>query len=118
MEVQLSWRMLQFRYTCPRHQQRFIETAKRAGCSDPAQMDDVRRRLLAWFSQHYPSLVVDHFHKGSCLGCEMEARFGQLSEVERALQDLVNGPVGAQGRVGIAGCTSETGDTGRLPKNS
>lgn len=81
--------MLTFRYTCQRHQQIFVEAVRSAGCFDPAQMDEVRRRLLAWFSERYPRLVLDHFEQGTCLGCEMEARFGSLNEVIRAIEELV-----------------------------
>jgi hypothetical protein len=84
--------MLQFRYTCARHQQMFIEAATRAGCSDPAEMDDIRRRLLAWLSARYPRLVLEHFHEETCLGCELEARFGHAGEVDRlrgAIEELV-----------------------------
>lgn len=89
--------MLTFRHTCRRHQQMFIEAVTCAGCSDPARMEEVQRRLLAWFSQRYPRLMLDHFHEGSCLGCEMEARFGHLGEIARAIRELVNGPMGASG---------------------
>lgn len=83
--------MLTFRFTCRRHQQAFIETAQAAGCFEPAQMDEARRRLLTWFSERYPRLVLDHFMHGTCLGCEMEARFGHADEVRRALGELVCG---------------------------
>lgn len=86
--------MLQFRYTCGRHQQIFVDAVKRAGCSDPAKMEGVRRRVLAWFSQRYPRMVLDHFHEGSCLGCEFEARYGNLAEVIRAIETLVNESTG------------------------
>jgi len=78
--------MLQFRYTCERHRQMFVAVVKRAGCSDPAEMDDIRRRLLAWLSARYPRMVLDHFHEGTCLGCELEARFGDASEIDRAIR--------------------------------
>ncbi len=80
--------MLQFRYTCERHQQMFIDAVKRAGCSDPAEMDDIRRRLLAWLSARYPRMVLDHFQEGTCLGCELEARFGDGSELGRAMRAI------------------------------
>lgn len=80
--------MLRFRFTCGRHQQAFIKTVQAVGCRDPAQMDEVRRRLLAWFSERYPRLVLDHFAQGTCLGCEIEARFGHADEVRRAVEDL------------------------------
>jgi hypothetical protein len=84
--------MLRFRYTCARHQQMFIEAATRAGCSDPAEMDDIRRRLLAWLSARYPRMVLEHFHERTCLGCELEARFGDAGELDRlrrAIEELV-----------------------------
>lgn len=84
--------MLAFRYTCQRHQQMFIDAVQRAGCADPGAMDDVRRRLLAWFSQRYPRLVLDHFHLETCLGCEVEARFGSLRDIGQAIEHIVNRP--------------------------
>ncbi len=80
--------MLGFRFTCPRHQRVFIETVQSAGCFDPAQMDEVRRRMLAWFSRHYPSLVLDHFRDQTCLGCEFEARFENVREALAAVKAL------------------------------
>ncbi len=88
--------VLTFRYTCARHQQRFIEAVQGAGCCDPAMMEWVRRHLLAWFSQRYPRLVLDHFHDATCLGCEIEARFGHLREIGWAIRDLVNGMADAE----------------------
>ncbi len=79
---------LGFRFTCPRHQRVFIETVQSAGCFDPTQMDEVRRRVLAWFSRHYPSLVLDHFRDETCLGCEFEARFQNVREVLGAVKAL------------------------------
>jgi hypothetical protein len=80
--------MLQFRYTCERHQQVFIDAVKRAGCSDPAEMDDIRRRLLAWLSARYPRMVLEHFQEATCLGCELEARFGDRNELDRAIRAI------------------------------
>jgi len=80
--------MLQFRYTCERHQQTFIAAAQRAGCSDAADMDDIRRQLLAWLSARYPRLILDHFREGTCLGCELEARFGDAREITRAIEAI------------------------------
>jgi hypothetical protein len=71
----------------------FIEAATRAGCSDLAEMDDIRRRLLAWLSARYPRMVLEHFHEGTCLGCELEARFcdaGELDRLRRAIEELVS----------------------------
>jgi hypothetical protein len=39
--------MVRFRSTCTRHRQRFIDTLTRARCTDSAEMDKLRRRLLA-----------------------------------------------------------------------
>ncbi len=80
--------MLRFRFTCQRHQRAFIEAVQSAGCFDPAQMDEVRRRMLAWFSRHYPSLVLDHFRDQTCLGCEFEARFQNAREALEAVKIL------------------------------
>ncbi len=88
--------VLKFRYTCARHQQKFVEAMECAGCSDPAKMEQVQRQLLAWFSQRYPRLVLDHFHDATCLGCEIEARFGHLREIGWAIRDLVNGMADAE----------------------
>jgi len=49
--------------------------------------------LLAWLSARYPRKVLDHFQEGTCLGCELEARFGDGSELDRAIravEELVN----------------------------
>lgn len=81
--------MLTFRFTCPRHQRTFVETVRKAGCSDPASMDEIRRLLLAWISARYPRIVLDHFEEGSCLGCEFEAHFGDTSELRGAIEALV-----------------------------
>ena len=84
--------MLQFRYTCVRHQQMFMDAATQAGCSDPAELDELRRRVLAWLSARYPRMVLEHFHEGTCLGCELEARFGDASELARlrgVIEELV-----------------------------
>ncbi len=80
--------MLRFRFTCERHQRAFIEAVQSAGCFDPAQMDEVRRRMLAWFSRHYPSLVLNHFRDQTCLGCEFEARFPNTREALEAVKGL------------------------------
>lgn len=100
---------LKFRHTCRRHQQMFVEAVERAGCSEPAEMDDVTRRLLAWFSAHYPRLTFDHIRQGNCLGCEIEARFGSLSEVGRAIRELLNEPKSAHGRAAVTGRTPDPG---------
>ncbi len=81
--------MLKFSYTCPHHQRGFVAALKRAGCSDPSKMEEVRRRLQAWFSQHYPRLMLDHFRAGRCLGCEIE-RLGDIGRIDRAVQELAS----------------------------
>ncbi len=80
--------MLRFRFTCKRHQRAFIDAVQSAGCFDPAQMDEVRRRMLAWFSRHYPSMVLDHFRDQTCLGCEFEAHFQNVGEALEAVKGL------------------------------
>lgn len=51
-------------------------------------MDEVRRRMLAWFSRHYPSMVLDHFRDQTCLGCEFEAHFQNVGEALEAVKGL------------------------------
>lgn len=82
--------MVQFRYTCARHQQMFIDTVTRAGCTDAARMDGLRRRLLAWLSARYPRMVLGHFDEATCLGCEVEARFGnnEILRLRQALEEM------------------------------
>ncbi len=82
--------MVRFQYTCLRHQQWFIDVVTRAGCSDSAKMEDVRRQLRAWFSRRYPRLMLDHFRLASCLGCDIEALFGNLNEIDQAIRELVS----------------------------
>ncbi len=82
--------MVRFQYTCLRHQQWFIDVVTRAGCSDPAKMEDVRRQMRAWFSRRYPRLMLDHFRLGSCLGCDTETLFGNLNEIAQAIRELVS----------------------------
>lgn len=31
---------------------------------------------------------MDHFHGGTCLACEFEARFGSVREVQAAVEEL------------------------------
>ena len=80
--------MLKFRYTCPRHQQRFIATLRDVGCCDPAVMDDIRRQMLAWLSRRYPRAVHDHFADESCLGCVLEAGCADMDEVWHTIAEL------------------------------
>ncbi|HKW55629.1 MAG TPA: hypothetical protein VJO12_18210 [Stellaceae bacterium] len=77
--------MLGFRYVCVPHRARFIEAVEREGCRDPAAMEQVRRRLLAWLSEAYPRLVLDHFNKESCIGCGLNAACIDLSEMHAAI---------------------------------
>ncbi len=80
--------MLNFRYTCQRHQQRFIAILHGVGCCDPAVMDDVRRQMLAWLSRKYPRAVHDHFADETCLGCVLEADCADMEEVYRTVAEL------------------------------
>jgi hypothetical protein len=92
--------MLHFRHTCSRHQQAFIEAAKRGGCDDPAKMEVVRRKMLAWLSAKFPRMVLDHFNEESCLGCKLESNHVDLKEIERVFSELAKGhaPSEVQGR--------------------
>jgi hypothetical protein len=83
--------MVKFRYTCSRHQQMFIEAARRGGCRDSRQLDAVRRKTLAWFSVKFPRMVLDHFNEDSCLGCKLETSGVGLDELERVVLDLAAG---------------------------
>ena len=83
--------MLQFLYTCPRHQQTFIEITTRAGCCDPEKMDAVGRKALAWLAPKFPSAVLDHFNERSCLGCKLEANGINTKEIERVIAELSEG---------------------------
>lgn len=80
--------MLTFRYTCSRHQQMFIEAAKRGGCFDAEKLDEVRRKTRVWLSAKFPRAVLDHSNGRSCLGCLLEATYGDISEIERVIADL------------------------------
>ena len=46
-------------------------------------MAALRRRLRAWLSARYPRMVLAHFDEATCLGRELEARFGDNGEIER-----------------------------------
>ncbi|HZB90519.1 MAG TPA: hypothetical protein VE397_03695 [Stellaceae bacterium] len=80
--------MLHFRYTCRRHQRDFVEIARRGGCHDPAEIDEIRRKTLAWLSTRFPRMVLDHFNEESCLGCKLDANGVELKEVERAILEF------------------------------
>jgi hypothetical protein len=81
--------MLGFRYVCGRHQQLFVDAVERAGCRDPERMEEVRRRLLAWFSENYPRMVLDQFNRRGCLGCAIEAAHIDPGAMRQAIRDLV-----------------------------
>jgi hypothetical protein len=80
--------MLQFRYTCARHQRVFIEAAKRGGCHDLEKMDEVRRKTLAWLSVRFPRMVLNHFNEDSCLGCKLEACGIGTTEAEGIITEI------------------------------
>jgi hypothetical protein len=80
--------MLNFPYACPRHKQSFIEAANRGGCHDPAKMDQVRRKALAWLSAKYPRAVLDHYNEKTCLACKLEAGRFDLQDVRRAIIEM------------------------------
>lgn len=80
--------MLNFRFTCEKHKQVFIAAAKRGGCHDPARMDEIRRKTLAWLSQRYPRAVLDHFNEESCIACKLEANGIDIGEVEQVVTEL------------------------------
>jgi hypothetical protein len=83
--------MLHFRHTCSRHQQAFIESAMRGGCLDPAEMEVLRRKTLAWLSAKFPRLVLDHYNEETCLGCKLEAYRVDLKVIERVIIELAKG---------------------------
>ena len=83
--------MLHFRHTCPRHQQAFIEAAKCGGCYDPAMMEVVRRRTLAWLSAKFPRMVLDHYNQSVCLACKLEENGVDMKVIERAIVELATG---------------------------
>jgi hypothetical protein len=90
--------MLHFRHTCPRHQQAFMGAAQRGGCDDPAKMEVVRRKMLAWLSAKFPRMVLDHFNEKSCLGCKLEATHVDLKEIERVFSELAKGLASSEAR--------------------
>ncbi|HZB91921.1 MAG TPA: hypothetical protein VE397_10795 [Stellaceae bacterium] len=75
--------MPQFRFTCQRHQRWFLELAAEAGCTDPAKLDELRGKILAWLSARYPRHVLDHFNEGSCLPCKLHAAHVDVAEIVR-----------------------------------
>ena len=80
--------VVKFSYTCPRHQQMFIEAARRGGCRDPDELDAARRRTLAWFSVKFPRMVLDHFNEDSCRVCKLETNGVGLDEIEHVVIEL------------------------------
>jgi hypothetical protein len=88
--------MLHFRYTCALHQRMFIDAVKHGGCHDPAKMDEVRRKTLAWLSLRFPRMVLDHFNESSCLGCKLERNGVGLEEVGRVITRLAMSAVSAE----------------------
>lgn len=80
--------MLEFRYACLRHQQMFIATVEREGCRDPDQMEQVRRRMFAWLSEKFPSMVLDHFNAAACLGCAIENAHIDTTEMYKTIRDI------------------------------
>jgi hypothetical protein len=83
--------MLHFHNTCPRHQEALIEAAKRGGCYDPAMMEVVRRKTLAWLSVKFPRMVLDHYNEKGCLGCKLEANRVDLKAIEGVIIELAEG---------------------------
>jgi hypothetical protein len=83
--------MPDFQYTCVRHRELFFDLVSRGGGCDPARLDDVRRKMLAWLSARFPRMVLDHFNERSCLGCKLEASALDTTEVERAMAELLHG---------------------------
>lgn len=75
-----------FHYVCPTHRDRFVEAVEREGCCDPAAMEQVRRFLLAWLSETYPRLVLDHYNDKRCLGCGLADSCVDLSDMRTALR--------------------------------
>ena len=63
---------LQFRLTCPRHRAMYIEVLQREGVSDEAEMERLRRRLVALVMSTYPSGYLHHIAEASCMGCAFE----------------------------------------------
>jgi hypothetical protein len=88
--------MLHFHYTCALHQRMFIDAVKRGGCHDPAKMDEVRRKTLAWLSIRFPRMVLDHFNESSCLGCKLEWSGVGLEELGRVITGLAMGAAAAE----------------------
>jgi hypothetical protein len=80
--------VLNFRYTCKRHQILFVERAGKAGITQPELLDLLRKRMLTWLSRAYPRMVLDHFARESCIACDLEAAGIGLGDVLRAFDQL------------------------------
>jgi hypothetical protein len=80
--------VLRFRYVCAQHRERFIEVVRQEGCHDAAAMEQVRRLLLAWLSERYPRLVLDHYNAESCIGCGLAASCIDLSDMYAAIRSF------------------------------
>lgn len=66
----------------------FIEAAKRQGWHDRAELDDARRKALAWLSANFPRMVLDHFNEEICLGCKLEANGVNLNEIACVISEF------------------------------
>ena len=95
--------MLAFRYVCPPHRRRFIEFVEAEGCRDPATMEQVRRLLLAWLSEHYQLLVLESFNSESCIGCALDAACVDLAEMYAVLRQASRAAPSPAGDSGCAG---------------
>ena len=92
--------MVAFRFVCPEHRRRFIEVVEGEGCRDPEAMEQVRRRLRAWLSEHYPRLVLDSYNSESCMGCALNAACIDLTDmyaVIRLASRLARSPASGSG---------------------
>ena len=83
--------MREFRPTCLRHEKQFVAAVRRGGCDDPAKVDALRQKTLAWLAARFPRMVLDHFNEKSCLGCALEANGVDAAEIERVITDLARG---------------------------
>ena len=83
---------LQFRLTCSRHRAMFIEVLQREGVSDDAEMERLRRRLVALVMTTYPAGYLHHIAEASCMGCAFEQSGPMCWEwVMEALLALIRG---------------------------
>jgi hypothetical protein len=76
----------------------FIAAAKRQGWHDRAELDDARRKALAWLSTNFPRMVLDHFNEEICLGCKLEANGVNLNEIEYVISEFSRTLDGGSGR--------------------